>query len=190
MRFERLAMLKPGEEPILAGKLNGKRAFAKLVEALAELDLPAVIALDFGGVDLATSSFLGEAVLRFRDHLRLGSPPSYLVASNLSERVAEELGDLLARSGDALLECEVAGANEVSNVRLLGRLEGKLQETFELVSSKRETSAVELHSSAQQESGIGATAWNNRLNALTAKSLLIEIPAGRAKRYRPVLEGA
>jgi hypothetical protein len=35
---------------------------------------------------------------------------------------------------------------------------------------------------------VGATAWNNRLTSLAAKSLVVEILQGRTKKYRPVLE--
>jgi hypothetical protein len=189
MRFVKLAMLSPGDEPVLAGKLNGKRAFARFVHMLAEFTAPPVVVLDFAGVDLATSSFLNEAVLRFRDHLHLSAPAGYLAVANLSEKVAEELDDLLQRAGDALLAARVSDGDSISETRLLGKLEPKLQETFDLVVRKGETTAVELHNGGEAD-GIGPTAWNNRLNALAAKSLLIEIPAGRAKRYRPVLETA
>ena len=37
---------------------------------------------------------------------------------------------------------------------------------------------------------VGATAWNNRLASLAAKSLVVEILQGRTKKYRPVLEVA
>lgn len=179
-------MLRPDEEPTLAGRLCGKRALVRFLEGLPPLADPAVVALDFKGVALATSSFLDEAVLHFRDHLRLGRTPASLIVANLGDGVEEELDDLLIRASDALLSCKLSDHSEVSDVRLLGNLEPKLKETFDLVNKKGEASATELHT--ESDDPIKATAWNNRLNALVAKSLLIEIPLGRAKKYRPVLE--
>ena len=88
---------------MLAGRLTGKRAFVRSLEELPPLIEPSVVVLNFKGVTLATASFLGEAVLHFRDHLRLGRSPAYLIVANLADRVAEELDDLLNRAGDALL---------------------------------------------------------------------------------------
>jgi hypothetical protein len=56
------------------------------------------------------------------------------------------------------------------------------------VLKKGESSAAELHSETNELPAIGPTAWNNRLSALVAKSLLMEVPLGRAKKYRPILE--
>jgi hypothetical protein len=181
-------VLRPGEEPVLAGRLTGKRVFLRSLEELPPITEPTIVILDFHGVDLATSSFLSEAVLPLRDHLRLRRPPAYVVVANLAERVSEEFGELLNRSGDAILTCTASSQENVFNAQLVGNLEPKLQETFDLIRRKGETSAVELHSESNEADGIGPTAWNNRLAALTSKSLIIEIPQGRTKKYRPVLE--
>jgi hypothetical protein len=75
-------------------------------------------------------------------------------------------------------------------VQLCGNLDEKLQETLKLVSRKRETTAAQLHEESKAVDTIGATAWNNRLATLAAKSLVVEILQGRTKKYRPVLEVA
>ena len=61
---------------------------------------------------------------------------------------------------------------------------------LKLVSRKRETTAVQLHEESRSFDTVGATAWNNRLASLAAKSLVVEILQGRTKKYRPVLEVA
>ncbi len=182
-----ITLLSPGDEPILAGRLSGRRAFIKALEAIPSIDEPTLVILDFKGVDLATSSYLSEAVLPLREHLRLRRPPAYVVLANLSDNVIEEIDGLLSRSGDALLACKVSPGGTISDAQLLGKLDQKLRETFDLICKKRETTAVELHIESS-DSGVGATAWNNRLNALTNKSLVMEIPQGRTKKYRTVLE--
>jgi hypothetical protein len=183
-----LPMLHPGSEPVLAGRLSGQRAFVAALERFPELAEPSLVLLDFAGVELATSSYLAEILFPLRDHLRLRRQPGYVVAANLDEKVREEIEEMLRRSGDALLTCATDAAGHVSEVQLCGKLDDKLQETLRLVSSKRETTAAQLHEESRTVDPVGATAWNNRLAALAAKSLLVEILQGRTKRYRPVLE--
>lgn len=187
MKILQVPLIAPNDEPILAGRLNGKRAFLKVLEAIPPLNETSLVIVDFKGADLVTSSFLSEAILSLRDHLRLRRPPAYVVAANLSEKVLEELEEFLGRLGEALLVCTYSREQGVSNAYLVGKLESKLRETFDLISKKGETTAVDLHKESG-DSDIGATAWNNRLSTLTGKSLVMEIPQGRAKKYRTVLE--
>jgi hypothetical protein len=139
-------------------------------------------------VELATASFLSEAVLPLRDHLRFRRPPAYVVVANLAARVAEEFDELLIRMGDAMLACELAANGDIAHVRLMGKLEEKLLETFNLIRQRGAASAVELHAESRESERIGPTAWNNRLSVLTSKSLVMEIAQGRTKKYQPVLE--
>jgi hypothetical protein len=181
-------MLRLGDEPILAGRLPGRRAFLTALEVLPEFAEPTLVLLDFGGVDLATSSFLSEAVLPLRDHLRLRRHSGYVAVANLKDEVREEIEEMLRRSGDALLTCTIDADGRIVNIQLCGKLEDKLQETFSLVGQKRETTAAQLHEEFRTVDAVGATAWNNRLATLAAKSLVVEILQGRTKKYRPVLE--
>jgi hypothetical protein len=179
---------RPESGPLLAGRLDGRRTFARALEGLPSANKALLVILDFRNIDFASSSFLSEAVLRFRDHLRLSRTPSYLVAANLADKPLEELDYLLTRSADALIVCTLSMNGEISEPKLIGSLDQKLKETFDLVLRKGETNAVELHSESNQADQVGPTAWNNRLNLLSAKSLLIEIPQGRTKKFRPLLE--
>jgi hypothetical protein len=185
-----IPMLRPGDEPVLAGRLAGKRAFSAALEKLPEMTEPTLVLLDFADVDLATSSFLSEALLPLRDHLGLRGQPGYVVAANLKDGVREEIEEMLRRSGDALLSCTITAAGQVGDVQLCGKLEDTLHETLSLVSRKGETTAVQLHEEARAFDPVGATAWNNRLASLAAKRLVVEILRGRTKKYRPVLEVA
>lgn len=188
MNIVRLPILRPGEQPILAGRLSGKRAFVRALDQLAPMTARAIVALDFTGAEIVTSSFLAELAVPLRDHLRLGDHPAYVVAANLSEAVREEFEDFLRRSGDAMLVCTLDEQGTISGVQLVGHLDQKLQETFDLIVEKGAASAAELHAEHNAEPSIGATAWNNRLTLLAGKSLLVETAQGRAKKYRPVLE--
>jgi hypothetical protein len=181
--------IEPNQDSLLAGRLDGKRFFLRVLEELPVLSEPTVLILDFKGIELATSSFLNEALPPLREHLRLGRPGGYVVLANLAEKVREELETLLSRMADAFLVVETTQAGAVTKAELVGALDQKLLDTLELVRSKGETTAVELHSDST-DSTIGATAWNNRLAALASKSLIVELPQGRSKKYRPVLEKA
>jgi hypothetical protein len=190
MKTFALPILQSDEDPVVAGRLSGKRAFISLLERLPELTAPTLILLDFKHVELATSSYLSEVLVPLRDHLRLRHPPCYAVAANLSERVREEIEEMLRRSGEALLTCTSNESGQIADVQLCGRLDEKLQETLTLVSRKRETTAAQLHAESRGMDTVGATAWNNRLTSLAAKSLIVEVLQGRTKKYRPVLEVA
>ncbi len=171
-----LPMLRPGDEPILAGRLAGKRAFAAALEHFPEMAEPSLVLLDFNGVALATSSYLSEVLLPLRDHLRLRRHPGYTVAANLSDKVREEIEEMLRRSGDAFLTCATDASGHITDVQLCGKLDDK--------------TAAQLHEESRRIDMVGATAWNNRLASLAAKSLVVEILQGRTKKYRPVLEVA
>lgn len=190
MRFVPIPMLRSDQTPILAGKLDGRRSFARQLELVPPTVEPTLVVLDFHGIELATSSFLNEAVVHFRDHLRLSRFPTYLLVANLAGRPLEELDYLLSRSGDALISCRLSADGELTDATLLGNLDAKLKDTFEAVKRKGETTATELHGESADSDKIGPTAWNNRLTALAAKSLVVEVPAGRTKKYRPLLEAA
>ena len=185
-----LPMVRPDADPILAGRLSGQRAFVAALEQFPELTEPALVLLDFSGADLATSSYLSEVLVPLRDHLRLRRQPGYTVAANLKEKVREEIEEMLRRSGDAFLTCVTDAASQITDVKLCGRLDEKLEETLKLVSRKAETTAAQLHEESRLVDTVGATAWNNRLASLAAKSLVVEILQGRTKKYRPVLEVA
>jgi hypothetical protein len=190
MNIVKISLLRLDEEPIFAGRLDGKRRFVRCLEELPQLTETSLVVLDFRGVHLVTSSFFSELVVPLRDHVRLRRPASYLVVANLVEKVAEELDELLIRTREAVLCCTILASGAVAEPYVLGQLEQKLRETLNLVLKRGETTAVQLRADSGESDGIGATGWNNRLTALANKSLLLEISHGRAKKYRPLLETA
>jgi hypothetical protein len=188
MKISKVPLVTPVDQPILAGRLSGKRAFVAVLEALPVMTEPTLVLLDFSLAEYATSSFLAELILPLRDHLRVRPVPGFVALANLADNAREEVEEFLRRSGDAVLSCRISGNDSISDVELLGRLDDKLQSTFELVVQKGEASAVELHDEFKDKASIGPTAWNNRLSALAGKSLLVETAQGRTKKYRPLLE--
>ncbi|MCW5829969.1 MAG: hypothetical protein KIT79_11720 [Deltaproteobacteria bacterium] len=182
------------EDPILAGAGFGRQSLGKLLERVEEPAKPEVCFLDFAGIQVATASYLRESVVGFRDFVRNRRSQLYPVVANASQRIVEELEDLLTAKGDVILSCNRTTSGEVSNVKLLGKLDPKQELTFKLVSQYGETDASTLMNdprNGEQREDIKQTAWNNRLSSLVSKALIMEISNGRSKRYRPLLsEGA
>ncbi len=183
----RMRELLEGDGLMLGGAITGRRALAKLVERTeANPAKPEEIYLDFEGVEVATASFLREAVFAFRDAIRRDRPNYYPVIANANELIADELKVLLGTRGDALMLCTLDGSGKPSNPRLLGDLEDKQKATFDLV-QRGETDASQLMKEHGEAEGVKQTAFNNRLAALAVLGLIKEVTEGRSKRYRPLL---
>jgi hypothetical protein len=172
---------------VLAGSIDGQRVFGELVKNTAMPAKPEVCFLDFTGIDVATTSFLRDSVIAYRNHARSTWPWIYPVCANLAPRVKEELDSYLRDRGDAFVTCVLEDAERVSGVELIGLIEGKQRDALRGVLDLGESDAPGLREHAGEE--VAATAWNNRLVALAEKGILIEVRSGRNKRYRPVLEG-
>lgn len=188
MRVPMQHLLAEGDGRVLAGAINGRKAFTKLIEMTGgEPDSPETVFLDFEGVNVATASFLRESVLEFRDTVRRRRSNLYPVVANASDLVAEELRILLASYGNVLMICSLDENGEPHEARLIGQLDPKQRVTFDLVRQRGETDAAELmREYGANEKPIAQTAWNNRLASLTSLGLLVELSDGRAKRYRPL----
>lgn len=175
---------------ILAGAALGRRILGLLLERInVDPETPEPAYLDFEHVEIATASFLRESVLEFRDIVRRRWKDYYPVVANANDSVTEELSVLLAQR-EVLMLCTLDGTGRPRSPRLLGDLEPKQRITFDLVTELGETDAGELMRRSGDREGVGQTAWNNRLAALSRLGLLMEMSNGRAKRYRPLpLEG-
>lgn len=178
-----------GGTTVLAQAVGGRNALRKALEmADAEPRESEPIFLDFSEIEVATSSFLREFVLGFRDAIRARGSNYYPLISNANPTVEEELDDLLKLRGEAILCCKVVRNAAVRKVRLLGELDPKHRETFELVTHLGETDAGTLLRKFGETDAITRTGWNNRLAALARLGLITETTYGRAKRYKPVLQ--
>jgi hypothetical protein len=174
-------------DQVLATSQLGKKVFAALAGAIPAPPDPTLLYLDFAHIEVATTSFLRDSVVAFRNHARSHLGTVYPVIANAGAGVREELHEFLRSRGDALVACMLDAQERPSHPEVIGQLDGKQLATLRAVIVAAETDAVELGKEFPAEE-IGTTAWNNRLAALSAKGLLIETSAGRAKRYRPVLE--
>jgi hypothetical protein len=185
-----LNMVQLGGDEVLSGAASGRAVLADLLKATArEPSTITPVLLNFQWVRVATSSFLRESVLAFRDAIRSRRSNYYPVVANTNADVREELEDLLSRRGGVLLACVVKDGQVVETC-LIGELDPKQRLTFDLVQQRRETDAGELmRDFADTDRVKNSTAWNNRLANLAALGIVAEVSQGRSKRYKPIFEG-
>jgi hypothetical protein len=184
----RLGMDKYAHDGILAGSLPGKRAFADLVGRTEVPNKPEVCFLDFGGVAVVTTSFLRDSVVAYRNHARSAWPYLYPVAANLGPAVREEFEIWLAETSDIFVICDLDEEEVPRNVAMLGQIDGKQLVALRGVIALGETDVSSLATHVGEQ--VAPTAWNNRIGALLAKGLIVEVTSGgRNKRYRPILKG-
>lgn len=174
---------------VLAGTSSGRRCFLNLMEqAKAEPSQPEPIYLDFNEIEVATASFLREAVLELRDTLRRRRSKWYPVPANCRATVTEELRMLVENSNTALTVCNLDANGSPNEVVLLGVLDAKQELTFQLIQRYKVVDATTLADNHSDEEGLTApTAWNNRLASLVKLGLIVELP-GRPRRYRALME--
>jgi hypothetical protein len=180
--------LLDGNPEVLAGVINGRNAFTKLIQKTSEEPhAPEALFLDFNGAEVATASFLREAVLAFRDSVRNRRSNFYPVIANANRVIEEELKVLVESKSDVFMLCVLDENGNPHQPRLLGDLDPKQRFTFDLVQQRGVTDARELwHDHRGESKPVRQTAWNNRLAALATLGLVVELSEGRAKRYRPL----
>jgi hypothetical protein len=175
--------------PVLAGSDAGRRIYG-LLWRLAAVSEVGLFYLDFVGIRVATSSFIREAVVVFRNRVREELPHLYPVLINLSPEVEEELTMLINQMGEAFWVYSVDSKGAIRARRLLGRLDPKLKETLELIDAGLGFDAATLWKSTNSTESVGVTAWNNRLAGLSKKGLVFESQVGKQKYFRPLHESA
>lgn len=181
------------ESPVLTGAISGKAVFASLLQMMEiEPEEPEPLFMNFGNVDIATASFLREAVFVFKNFVRSSGSPSkfYPVIANANSTVLEELEIIAEAKNDAILACQLSEDGNVSDVRVIGNLDPKQALTFDLVTEKDNADAASLMAQyGASEKTTRTTAWNNRLSSLAARGLIREYSRGRSKFYRPLFAG-
>lgn len=178
-----------GGQTVLSGAGSGRKLLTALIAATPAADGPTIIFLDFTGVEVATSSFLREAVIGFRDYAVISLTDLYPVSANLAPTVIEELEFFLRARNDVQWVCDIDQNDRVNRPRLIGELDPVQRATLDMVHKGGTVTAPDLATRFPNES-IGPTAWNNRLSALAAKRLVIERKVGKTKSFSPLMENA
>jgi hypothetical protein len=158
-----------------------------LIAVTPSSEVPTPAFLDFRAIEIATASFLREAVVGFRDYTRQSLRNIYPAVANLEPAVAEELDFFVRARCDVMWSCELDPSDTVISARLVGELEPAQRSTFEAALEVGTITAPEL-AARFTDQRIGPTAWNNRLSALATKGLLVERKQGKTKSFTPLLE--
>ncbi|MDR6129089.1 hypothetical protein [Sphingomonas sp. SORGH_AS_0438] len=175
------------EKLTLAGSAMGRQMLASLISETRPVNEPTIAYLDFAGIDIATGSFLREAVLGFRDFSRKAMGALYPVVANANAAIEEELFDYLADHNDAMWACSLDKAGTSSKPHILGLLDTAHRNTLKLICENHRISAPELAKLRPNE-GIGVSAWSNRLATLATKGIVMEFRIGKTKLFTPVME--
>ncbi len=185
IRYPMLA--SPTCSATLAGSAMGRQMLAQLIEKTKPVASPTLAFLDFDRVDIATGSFLREAVMGFRDFCRSAAGMIYPVVANANATIEEELSTYLRGRNDAIWACNLDTQDCASNPHILGELDAGQMSTIQLIDKHHPISAPEL-AKLRPDDKIGTTAWNNRLATLAAKGMLKEVRHGKSKLFSPVME--
>ena len=168
----------------LAGATDGHSWFLE-ARSIVDAAEAGTHMIDFHGVQIATVSWLREAVLALVKYGHSIRPDINFVMGNLSPVVREELQVALDASGLVAVILVRSGGAGPSAPLLIGHLDAALRETFQVIEGRGEFDASIV---CREISGIAPSAANNRLAALEAKGVLISERRGRSRIYRPILE--
>jgi hypothetical protein len=192
MKYATIQMLELAGQDVLSSSIDGKVAFfAMLEKTKTEPAEPTPLLIDFDGIQVATASYLREAVFALKTYLRTRDSKFYPVAANANTAVRDELAVIAEAKKEYLLVVVISPAGEVTNQEIIGQLDPKQASTFDRVKRLGRTTAGEMKDKFGAEEDVSApTAWNNRLASLAAQGLILEYTQGRAKFYKPLFTEA
>ncbi len=172
----------------LAGAASGQAFFSKLVEATSELPRDAVVALNFGRVDIVTASFFRSAFRAFRDYAR-SEFRIYPVFANANAATREEISFFAEGSNDAFVLATLGKNGQLTSPTVLGTLDDKQSLALRALAELGEADAGKLRETCPETPAVSSAAWSNRLAVLSAKGFVAERLMGRTKQFRPIIEG-
>ena len=180
------------DHAILAGATAGRTVFAGLIETAGdEPTEPTALLLDFCDVEVATASFLRETVFALKAYMRARRSAYYPVVANLNDEIRDELSVLTDAMNDAVVACDIDEEKTPFNIGLIGKLDPKQKLTFDYIVEHQVADANTLKEKlGDSERTKSTTAWNNRLAGLVSRGVVKEFSRGRAKFYKPILDGA
>lgn len=172
----------------LAGAASGQAFFSTLVDATSDLSRDAVVALNFGKVDIVTASFFRSAFRAFRDYAR-SELRLYPVFANANAATREEIAFFAEGSNDAFVLATLGKDGQLQAPFLLGQLDEKQAMALQALAALGEADAGELREAYPETPTVSSAAWSNRLAVLAAKGFIVERLVGRTKRFRPIIQG-
>ena len=175
-------------EETLAGAGSGQAFFSKLADAVKDVPRDSVVALNFAKVDIVTASFFRSAFRAFRDYAR-AELRIYPVFTNVNVATREEIGFFAEGSGDVFVLATLGKDGQLKSPLALGRLDEKQSRALRAIANLGEADAGQLREAFPETPVVSSAAWSNRLAVLSAKGLVMERLEGRAKKFKPIIEG-
>src|SRR3546814_15197352 len=100
----------------------GRQMLAKLIEKTKPVAQPTLAFLDFAEVDIATGSFLRQAVMGFRDFCRNAACMIYPALANPNAIIEQELATYIRGRTDAICACPLATAGTAHKPHIRGEM--------------------------------------------------------------------
>lgn len=161
---------------IAASAGDGRQIASKFIEQVRAASLPPLVQIDFSRIDIATASFLREAVLGARRGL--ADETVAIVVSGANGQILDDLREVLLARDEVLPILKADG-----RIEILGELDPTLYRVLKLVDEFGPISAPELHREHPDEGVSGPSGWNNRLTSLQDMDLVIMSREGRSNKY-------
>jgi hypothetical protein len=168
----------------LAGKLAGKRDYARLCGLLSQAAPGSVAYLDFAGVEFVTGSWVNAALVPLLAWAADERNDLFPTLCNVPNEWVDELA-LVARYTHTCF-LVAGGAIPPRRATLVGSLDAGQRSTLEATVALRSVTGADLVRRWPREE-VKATAWNNRLRDLFEKRLLRRERKGREQVYSPVV---
>lgn len=169
-----------GSDGVAAGSNAGEQERARLLSILSNQPAPVgpeVVYIDFGDIEVATVSWIREAVFALADEARRRWPHFCPAIGACGSDVAEEV----EVAAIALSRPIPAPAHSTAHgIGMFGQLDQVQLQTLQRVSSLGPVSAPDLMNAYPECS---LQAWNNRLRSLSERGLLLTEKRGRERWY-------
>ncbi len=171
--------------PRLAGKLPGRRAFARLCELLTDAVPGSVVVLDCVGLEEVSASWINSALVPLLTWAADERNDLFPVFCSVKKRWVDELALVAKYTHTCFLVAE--GPIPPRRAVLIGTLDPGQRSTLEALVKVQAITGAELERQVSEEK-VKATAWNNRLRDLNEKRLLRRERRGREQVYSPVVK--
>ncbi len=167
----------------LQGRPLGNRHFGRLCELVSETTPGDILFLDFRDVTTVTGSWLNQALVPFVRWAADARINLFPILLNVGTNCIDDL-QLVAQWTDSCFL--VATGSTPKAATLVGVLDSAQKNTLKAVIQELEVTGARLER-VRRESGVKATAWNNRLKDLFDRRLIRREKRGRQQVYGPVV---
>jgi hypothetical protein len=171
--------------PRLAGKLPGKKDYARLCELLSEAGSGTVVYLDFTGVEFVSGSWINAALVPLLAWAADERNDLFPAICNAKDEWLDELALVAKYTHTCFLVAQ--GPIPPRRAALVGLLDPGQRATLAALVELQAVTGAELERKRPEEE-VKATAWNNRLKDLFEKRLLRRERRGREQVYSPVVK--